>query len=398
MAFQINEKMMAQDRAIITRNKIEQDLVRTDDVKFKPGMAHYVSENQKLWLSVEPKKITTNGVDKIRNFLEVITDVRLSTILLDYVNRDGGANNSMRGPLHSIVATGATPMVIASTTKVNNLNVDRVDDMHVDANATGSTIVGRDSSGNAKLNTKLMFAGAYIRNNVNELHLNSTADGIYAATKTGKLTVEGGELKLNNTTSTSGISITTADTTKVARLAFNNTSRVWECGLEGSLSEIVTKSLYGHGKGIDADTVDQKHVDDTKTDTSSLWTSNQVVKSRAPRGFGIGTDHDLIPNNDCNAIIGTGMFSSVGTPVNGATGETGEALIQQYISQNGAYQEIEYLDSKNIYSRIKANGAWTSWTKTMTKDNIFDEGINIITQAAQPTNITNNNTYWYEII
>ena len=93
MAFQINEKMIAHDRAIITRNKTEADLLKDDVMRFKPGMAHYVSDTQKLWLSVEPKKV---GTKTTRSCLEVVTDTRLDTILLDYVNRDGGSNNSMR--------------------------------------------------------------------------------------------------------------------------------------------------------------------------------------------------------------------------------------------------------------------------------------------------------------
>lgn len=398
MAFQINEKMMAQDRAIITRNKTEQDLLSTDLVKFKPGMAHYVSDTQKLWLSVEPTKITDNGVQKTRTFLEVITDTRLSTILLDYVNRDGGANNSMRGQLHSIVKTGTSPMVIASTTKVANLNVDRVDDMHVSVDPAASTIVGRDSNGNAKLATKLSFNNAYIRNYLNEIHVNDGSDSKYAATKVGKLTIDGGDLRLNNISSTSGISIVSNDNTKVARLAYNFTNNVWECGKEGLLSEIVTKSLYGHGKGIDADMVDGKHVDDSKTDTNSIWTASKVDTMKAPRGFGLGTDIDKVPSDNCNSINGTGFFSTTGKPINGVDSEDGSAIIQQYVSNSGAYQIIEYINSKNSYSRFKIGNSWSEWDKIITKNNVLEEGINILTQNTTPANINNLNTYWFEIV
>lgn len=74
MAFQINEKMMASDRAIITRNKCEEDLLRSDAVKYKPGMIHYCSDTQKLWLSIEPTRvIDEQGVEHIRAFKEIGT-------------------------------------------------------------------------------------------------------------------------------------------------------------------------------------------------------------------------------------------------------------------------------------------------------------------------------------
>ena len=43
----------------------------------------------------------------------------------------------------------------------------------------------------------------------------------------------------------------------------------------GNLLDLI-KLIHGSGSGIDADMVDQRHVDDTKTDTSSLWTSSKV--------------------------------------------------------------------------------------------------------------------------
>lgn len=74
MAFQIDEKMMASNRAIITRNKCEEDLLRNDTVKYKPGMIHYCSDTQKLWLSIEPTRvIDENGIEQIRTFKEIGT-------------------------------------------------------------------------------------------------------------------------------------------------------------------------------------------------------------------------------------------------------------------------------------------------------------------------------------
>lgn len=379
MAFQLNEKMMAPDRAIITRNKTEQDLLRTDVLKFKPGMAHYVSDNQKLWLSIEPKKMPDNS---IKTFLEIITDTRLEHILLDYVNRDGGANNSMRGSLHSIVPTGISPFVVKSTTKVTNLNVDRVDDMHVDINAVNSTIVGRDSGGNININNNVYF---------NSNKIEDSSSGIAIKKKDGSgLT----NLTAATLSSSTGI-IKATGSTNIGAIEWKN--NVWNVGVEGKTSEIVTKSLYGHGKGIDADTVDGKHVDDTQISTGHLWSSKKINDSKAPRGYGLGTDINTIPNNDCNTVTGTGFFSGT-NPVNGVDGEFGEAILQTYISAKGQVQKIKYLDSNNSYERIKNGSTWSSWDLVISKSNILDEGINIILSSTQPTNISNENTYWYEII
>lgn len=379
MAFQINEKMMAHNRAIITRNQTDRDLLGTDPIKFKPGMAHYISENQKLWLSVEPKRLPDNS---IRTLLEVITDVRLSNILLDYVNRDGGSNNSMRGQLHSIVPTGTAPFITASTTKVNNLNVDRVDDMHVSVNTLASSIVGRDSSGNININTILNFNTNRLMDSETEIAIKRKDGTAYTNLSIATLDSSTGILRANNSVN-KGI------------IEWKND--VWCVGVNGATSEVVTKSLYGHGLGIDADTVDNRHVDDSRTDTSSLWTSKKINDSKAPRGFGLGLDLDAIPSNNCNSITGTGFFSGV-NPTNGVAGETGEALIQTAISGTSQFQTIEYTVSKNMYTRFKVNGVWSSWNKSITGSNVFDEGINIVLQSTQPQNITNDNTYWYEII
>lgn len=379
MAFQLNEKMMAPDRAIITRNKTEQDLLRTDVLKFKPGMAHYVSDNQKLWLSIEPKKMPDNS---IKTFLEIITDTRLEHIMLDYVNRDGGANNSMRGSLHSIVPTGISPFVVESTTKVTNLNVDRVDDMHVDINAVNSTIVGRDSGGNININNNVYF---------NSNKIEDSSSGIAIKKKDGSgLT----NLTAATLSSSTGI-IKATGSTNIGAIEWKN--NVWNVGVEGKTSEIVTKSLYGHGKGIDADTVDGKHVDDTQISTGHLWSSKKINDSKAPRGYGLGTDINVIPNNDCNTVTGTGFFSGT-NPANGVNGEFGEAILQTYISAKGQVQKIKYLDSNNSYERIKNGSTWSSWDLVISKSNILDKGINIILSSTQPTNISNENTYWYEII
>lgn len=53
----------------------------------------------------------------------------------------------------STIATGTPPLVVASTTKVANLNADLLDDMTATSANTASTVVARDGSGNFSATT-----------------------------------------------------------------------------------------------------------------------------------------------------------------------------------------------------------------------------------------------------
>lgn len=379
MAFTLNEKMMATDRAIITRNRTGQDLLKTDVVKFKPGMIHYVSENAKLWLSIDPERLP-NG--NIKTFKEIMTDTAVGNVLTDYVHRDGGATHSLRGPLHSDVATGQAPFIISSETLVTNLNVDRLDDMHMSINATPNTIVGRDNNGNINIRSSLSFDTNILEDAVNGVAIKNKVTSDLADISAATINSSSGIIKANNLPN-------------IGVIEWNNNA--WFAGEEGNTSEIVTTSHYGHGNGIDADTIDNRHVDDTQVTDGFLWTAKKIDEAKAPRGHGLGTDVDAIPNNDCNAVNSTGFFSGL-TPLNGPVGEAGDALLQSYIDANNQYQEIEYIASGNTYSRFREGGNWSIWDVKITKNNILEEGINIILSANQPMNITNENTYWYEII
>lgn len=79
MSFQLDEKMMAENRAIITRNKTESDLFVDDKIKFKPGMMHYVSDTDNLFLSIKPM-VLEDGT------LKTITKVILEKDLDEIIN------------------------------------------------------------------------------------------------------------------------------------------------------------------------------------------------------------------------------------------------------------------------------------------------------------------------
>jgi hypothetical protein len=74
VGFQIDEKMIASDRAIITINKTETDLIRDDIVKFKPGMIHYIEDAERLLLSITPEKEYVKGDPVVKAFTEILTN------------------------------------------------------------------------------------------------------------------------------------------------------------------------------------------------------------------------------------------------------------------------------------------------------------------------------------
>jgi hypothetical protein len=63
---------------------------------------------------------------------------------------------SFSGQVTSTVADGTTPFLVTSTTKVTNLNADRVDDFTADQANTASTIVVRNSSKNINISNAVM--------------------------------------------------------------------------------------------------------------------------------------------------------------------------------------------------------------------------------------------------
>lgn len=136
MSFQFNEKMLAHDRALITRNLKFSDLSKTTHdsyLKFKPGMLHYVAETKSLYLSIDPTPY--DGTD--REFIEMLSEFTLNEKLLNYVHKDGGVDNSITGQLH-LTTVDKAPFVISSNIRVDKLNADLIDDRHVDDTQTST--------------------------------------------------------------------------------------------------------------------------------------------------------------------------------------------------------------------------------------------------------------------
>lgn len=102
-----------------------------------PSVSIYVSAYAPMF-SCREKGVAINNVvpDVFDNFIFRVK----GSILIE----PDSANN---GQIKSTIATGTAPLVIASTTKVANLNVDMLEGYHADATAAINTIALRNASG-----------------------------------------------------------------------------------------------------------------------------------------------------------------------------------------------------------------------------------------------------------
>lgn len=80
--------------------------------------------------------------DKSSSTLKLFNDAAWHGV----INISAGNASISTGQLISTVATGIPPIIVASTTKVTNLNADYLDGYSADENATPLTIVARDSN------------------------------------------------------------------------------------------------------------------------------------------------------------------------------------------------------------------------------------------------------------
>ena len=78
--------------------------------------------------------------------------------------------------LTSTVATGTAPFVVASTTKVANLNADRLDGMSTHSSAQASSIVARDASGDFAANVITASLTGNVTGQVSDISNHDTGD------------------------------------------------------------------------------------------------------------------------------------------------------------------------------------------------------------------------------
>ena len=95
--------------------------------------------------------------------------ITYANLISDFLNKDGsveltadwdaGSYKITAEQLESDVATGTAPLVIASTTKVSNLNVDQVDGYHLDQDVTNGASPFFDQVSATASTTLLLLAG-----------------------------------------------------------------------------------------------------------------------------------------------------------------------------------------------------------------------------------------------
>lgn len=101
----------------------------------------------------------------------------------DALQEIAGSNFTFEGtktfenPITSTVATGTAPLTIASTTKVTNLNTDKVDGYDASESATVSTLVARTSDGRAKIAAPTENDDAATKEYVDSKSSSGSADG-----------------------------------------------------------------------------------------------------------------------------------------------------------------------------------------------------------------------------
>ena len=90
-----------------------------------------------------------------------------------------------------MTATGVAPFVVTSTTKVNNLNADLLDNLNTSStNQSSASVVVRDSSGNFKANqiTATKFIGGEVSGSSASFTGNITANGKFVGPLEGNVT------------------------------------------------------------------------------------------------------------------------------------------------------------------------------------------------------------------
>lgn len=93
-------------------------------------------------IAIDSSVVTLTGTQTLTN--KTLTSPTLTT---PNIGAATGTSLSVSGSFTSTVATGTAPLVVSSTTKVNNLNAEMVDGYHATTSNTASTIAVRDASG-----------------------------------------------------------------------------------------------------------------------------------------------------------------------------------------------------------------------------------------------------------
>lgn len=241
MGFQIDEKLMSPNRAIITRNKTKEDIEKEISVTHKPGMLHYVAKDTKLWLSIDPRKaMDETGQEKVINLIEIMTENNFTGRLDGVVFRTGGPANAINNQFY-INAEDKSPLVIKSNIKVENLNSDLLDGYHANTTSAINSVVARDSDANISINSTLSFRTGKILDTASSIDIKDSSNN-YKTIKANNAILTGGILELDKSNGATYIrSLPNSTSTTIGIIEWKNDK--WYAGVNGTEDELVTKKM-----------------------------------------------------------------------------------------------------------------------------------------------------------
>ncbi|ADO97241.1 structural protein [Synechococcus phage S-SM1] len=270
------------------------------------------------------------------------------------------------GQFTSNVADGVAPFVITSTTKVNNLNVDRLDNMTTASANTASTVVNRDSSGNFAAGT----ITAALTGNA------STATTLETART---ITVDGvvdGSVSFNGSADVT-ISTTFNDADITALAAMTGTGFVTRTADNTYARRSVTATASSgititNGDGVSGDMV-------INVASASTNASNNLVIRDASGNFAAGTITAALTGNV------TGQVSDIS---NHDTDALTEGSTNLYYTDERVDDRVNALIVAGTGITKAYNDAAGTYTLTVTQadidtDNVTEGSTNLFTTAAR---------------
>jgi hypothetical protein len=136
--------------------------------------------------------------------------------------------------------------------------------------------------------------------------------------------------------------------------------------------------IGGTGSEIDVDMLDGRHVDDSKSDTNSIWTAQKVIdyiKSSAFTQSPDPTNRDLNNFTELNSywVFDTGKGAVLNTPDGDlANGSAKVGMVRNTAFFNSRLvQEMMFiypLNGTRYYIRNKTDGTWGNWMRMETTD------------------------------
>ncbi|AQS09695.1 hypothetical protein CLOBY_18260 [Clostridium saccharobutylicum] len=134
---------------------------------------------------------------------------------------------------------------------------------------------------------------------------------------------------------------------------------------------MLTTSNYALKKPEGTDIV---NIDDFNFNADTIdKTLKSLSDGKAPSGYGLGTTATDISGKDLSNIVSTGFYRGSGV-TNAPSNQWFYFIVMQHSDNNWNWQYAVTFgtnnDANKIYSRVKANGTWTSWKQLATTDMI----------------------------